>query len=260
MASRRRTSAAPACRAPRPVMTMRALGRPERVDRFGDGVGIGRQKARRLCLHPFVEHQLWRHRCAQNIGRNFDIGRAWLAGVSHRPRDRFVELAHHLLRHARGARGAGDRPQDVDVRDVLQRSHVRLRPRRAAADQQHRRAGERGIGHRGYRVGYARAGRDHGDAQLPRQLGMRVRHVHRGTLVPDIDDVDALPCDTVPDRLNVTALQAEDPIDATRFEKAGDPGRAGLVVGVEIVSLCRPTPSCASPVRRRRSRLRSAAT
>ena len=126
------------------------------------------------------------------------------------------------------------------MRDILQRPHVRLRTRCAAADQQHRRAGERGIGHRGYGVGYARPGRDHGDAEPPRELGMGVRHMHRGAFVTHVDDSDALPGDMIPDRLDVATLQTEDPIDATRLEKTRDPGRAGLLVGVEIARLVRP--------------------
>ena len=46
-----------------------------------------------------------------------------------------------------------------------------------------------------------------------------------GALVAHIDDADARPRNMVPDRLDVTALQTEDAIDAAGFEKFCDPGR-----------------------------------
>jgi hypothetical protein len=61
----------------------------------------------------------------------------------------------------------------------------------------------------------------------------------RSPLVPNVDDANALPRDMVPDRLNVTALQTENPVDAARFQKAGDPSRAGLFVDVQILRLVR---------------------
>ena len=60
-------------------------------------------------------------------------------------------------RSVRAVRVTGRRMSDV--RDVLQRPHVDLGPRRAAADQQHRGARERGVGDRGDGVGHARARR-----------------------------------------------------------------------------------------------------
>ena len=166
---------------------------------------------------------------AQHIGRHFDIDRAGLAIVAHGARHGLVELANHLLRNARGARGARDRTKNVDVRNVLQRSHIGLRARRAAADQQDRHAGERRIGHRGDCVRHARSGGHHGHAELPGQLGMGVRHMDRGAFVAHVDDADALPRDVIPDRLDMPALQPEDPVDAARLEKAGNPRRAGLL-------------------------------
>ena len=106
------------------------------------------------------------------------------------------------------------RPQQIDVRNILQRSHIGLRPRGAAADQQHRRAGERGIRHGRHRVGDAGTGGDHGDAEAAGQFGMGVRHVHGGALVAHVDDADALTRDVIPDRLDMAALQSEDAVDA----------------------------------------------
>ena len=204
----------------------RPLGAPERVDRRGDSRRIGGQSPRRLVLHPFVEHELRRHRRAQHVGGYFDIDRPRLTGVTHGAGDGLVQFADHLIGHAQRARRAADRAQQIDMRNILQWPHIGLRPRRAAADQQHRRARERGIGHRGHRVGDARTGGDHGDAEAACQLRMRVRHVHRGAFVAHVDDADALARDVVPDRLDMPALQAEDAIDPADLEKARDPGRA----------------------------------
>ena len=96
--------------------------------------------------------------------------------------------------------------------------------------------GEHGVGDRRHRVGDAGAGGDHGDAELARELGMGVRHVDGRTLVADVDDADAEPRDVVPDRLDVPALQAEDAVDAARLQEARDPGRTGVLVGVEVLA------------------------
>ena len=212
--------------------------RPDDVDRLRHRGRLGQEQARRLRLQPLVEHQLRRHRCAQNVGRDLDIDRAGLAQIAHRPRHRLVELAHHLLGDAGGARRARHRPQNIDVRDVLQRTHIGLRARRATADQQHRRARERGIGHGRDRVGHARTGRHHGHAEPAGELGMGMRHMNRGAFVPDIDDANAAPGDMIPDRLDVAALQTEDAIDAALREKARDPGGAGELIGVQVGRRC----------------------
>ena len=212
----------------------RAPRRPQRLDRGRDRVRVRGDLARALGLQPLVQHQRVRHRHAQHVGRDLDEDRPRLAQVPGRPRHRLVQLAQHLVGHAQGARGAGHRAQDVDVRDVLERPHVDLRPRRAAADHQHRRPCQRRVRDRRHHVGDARAGRHHRHAQAARQLGVGVRHVDRRPLVPHVDDADAEPGAVVPDRLDVAALEAEDAVDPPRLEELRDPGRAGLRVGVEV--------------------------
>ena len=66
---------------------------------------------------------------------------------------------------------------------------------------------------------------------------MGVRHVDRGAFVAHVDDPDSLPRHVIPDRLDMPALQPEDPVDATRLEEACNPGRAGLLIRVEILRL-----------------------
>ncbi len=119
--------------------------------------------------------------------------------------------------------------------DILQRPHIGLRSRRAAADQEYGRACERGIGHGGDGVGHARAGGDHGDAKAAHELRMRMRHMHSRSLVANVDNADALSRHMVPDRLNVSALQAEHSIDAPCGQKARDPGGARVLIGVQVL-------------------------
>jgi hypothetical protein len=130
-AQQRRSGAA----RPAPGDDERALRRPEHIDRRGDRRRLGQQPARRLGLHPLVEHELRRHMGTQHVDRDFGVDRAGLAGITGRARHRLVELAHDLLGDVERPRRARDRP---DMRDALQRPHVCLRTRRAAADQQDR--------------------------------------------------------------------------------------------------------------------------
>ena len=73
---------------------------------------------------------------AQHIGRHFQIDGTGLAVVAHGARHGFVEFANDLVRHTRGPGGACHRTQNVDMRNILQWSHIGLRARRAAADQE----------------------------------------------------------------------------------------------------------------------------
>ena len=215
----------------------RALGLAEFGQGRADGVRVGLQTPRRCRADPVVQHQLLGQVLAQNVGRDFDVGRAGLAQVAHGAGDGFVHLTEGLFRHACGARAAGHRFQDVDVRNVLERPHVGLRTRGAAADEQDRDAGERGVRHRGHRVGNPGAGCHHGDADAAGELGVRLGHVHGGALVPDIDDTDAGLGREVPDRLDVAALETEDAIDAAGLQRFGDPGGDAQCVAVEVLTV-----------------------
>jgi hypothetical protein len=79
------------------------------------------------------------------------------------------------------------------MRDVLQRAHVGLRARGAAADQQHGHARQRGVGHPGHAIGDAGAGRHHGNAEAAGQFCVGMGHVDGRALVAHVDDADAAP-------------------------------------------------------------------
>ena len=136
------------------------------------------------------------------------------------------------------------------MRDVLQRAHIGLGPRGAAADQQDRHPRQRRVGHAGDGVGDAGAGSDHRHAEVAGQLGVRLGHVHGGAFVTHVDDTDAAAAEMVPDRLDVAALDAEDAVDATGDEEAGDPGGAAQLVLVQVDGLghgSRPSSAAVEP-------------
>ena len=88
---------------------------------------------------------------------------------------------------------------------------------------------DRGVRDRGDGVRDAGPGGHDRDRRLAGQLGVGVGHVDRGALVADVDDPDPAPRELVPDRLDVTALQAEHPVDPVlgqelRHQAATDPG------------------------------------
>ena len=87
-------------------------------------------------------------------------------------------------------------------------------------------------------VGDARTGSGHGNTEAAGQLCMCVRHVHGRPFVAHVHNADALPRHMVPDRLDVSTLQAEYTVDAARFQKSRDPGSAGQCIGVQVLRCC----------------------
>lgn len=183
-------------------------------------------------------HERARDIGAQHIGRNFDVRGPRFAAIAVCARPRFVEFAQHLFGDARSARIARDGRQNIDVRQILQRSHLHLRARRAAADQQHRHARDRRVRNRGDAVRDARACGHHRDGGLARELRVRVRHVDGRAFVAHVDDANPEPRREIPDRLDVPALEAEDAIDAARHDKARDPGGATALVVAHLGACC----------------------
>ena len=62
-----------------------------------------------------------------------------------------------------------------------------------------------------------------------------MRHMHSGAFIANIDDADAGARDMIPDRLDVSALQPEDAIDAPTLEESRNPGRDAVFTGTEIL-------------------------
>ncbi len=187
------------------------------------GRGVGRNAPRRAWREVLGQRKPRRHRPAQHVGRYLDVNRAWRIAVADRSRPGLVEIAQQVVGDAQRARTARHRPHHADMVDALQRAEVVLRNRRAAANQQHRHALELRIGHRGHAVGHARPGGHHRDADPAAQHGIGMRHVDCGAFVAHVDDAHALAAEPVPDRLDVSALQAVDPVHAVRDQEVGHP-------------------------------------
>ncbi|WP_349289920.1 hypothetical protein [Pseudonocardia sp. Ae150A_Ps1] len=111
------------------------LGAAQQLGDSGDVVGVRQRAAAPGCAQVLVEHDGGRHRLPQHVGRDLQVDRPRLGGVAGRTGPALVELAEHLVADPQGAALPGDGPQDLGVRDVLQRVLVGLRPRRAAAEQ-----------------------------------------------------------------------------------------------------------------------------
>jgi hypothetical protein len=168
----------------------RPLRRPEHFYRVRDDSGVGRNDARFLALHPLFEDEVRRDMGAQYVGRDFEVNWTRFAKVAECAGNALVELPNHLIGDAKSARLPRHRPQNVDVRNILQRAQISLRARGAAANHQNWRSSERGVGDPGGRIGHTRPGRNHGDAKLAREFSMGVRHVDRRDFMANIDDAD----------------------------------------------------------------------
>ena len=108
-------------------------------------------------------------------GGKFDLGVEHVAGDleegwARRAVMTFAERHRHHVGDARrrrhGGGELGDRLEDVDMGQVLERAHLVLAERALAADQQHRTFGAKGVGDAGDGVGGAGAGGDDGAAGL----------------------------------------------------------------------------------------------
>jgi hypothetical protein len=72
---------------------------------------------------------------------------------------------------------------------------------------------------------------------VSRQLCVGMRHVHRRAFVAHVDDADSPPREVIPDRLDVPALEAEDPVDPACLEHMSDPGGHAVLVPVQVLSV-----------------------
>ncbi len=118
--------------------------------------------------------------------------------------------------HAR--REFGDRLHQLDVRKILQRTHLVLAQRALPADEQHRALGAERVGDAGDGVGGAGAGRHDRAAGFSGNARIPVGGVRRDLLVTDVDDLDALIDAAVVDVDDVAAAERPNHVDALVFE------------------------------------------
>ncbi|PWJ16943.1 hypothetical protein SAMN05421539_10756 [Jannaschia seohaensis] len=104
----------------------RTLRGPEGGDGLGDVRRVGRDAPGGLWRNPILRDQRRSDPSAQHVGRHLDIGRAGLAHIALGPGNGLVDLADDLLGHTRRPTVARAGPQDIDMRNVLKRSHIGL--------------------------------------------------------------------------------------------------------------------------------------
>ena len=151
----------------------------------------------------------------ENVARDFEIGGPGRAGEAFARRHR--DHVGDALGRAHAGRELGDRPHDVDMRQVLERAHHVLRQRALAADMEDRAFRAEGGGDAGHGVRAARPGRGHDAAELAGLARIAVGGVGRDLLVPHVDDADALVDAAVIDVDDVAAAQGEDRVDPSFF-------------------------------------------
>ena len=134
-------------------------------------------------------------------------------------------------------RELGDRRHHVDVRQILQRSHLVLSQRALAADVQNRALGAECGGNAGHRVGAAGTGGGDHAAELAGLARVAVGGVRRDLLVAHVDDADALIDAAIVDVDDVAAAQGEDRVDALVLQRLGDQMAAGDDARVAALAL-----------------------
>jgi len=171
----------------------------------------------------------------EDIARNFQV---------HRSRGAVECLARGHRDHVRDALGAryrggelGDRRHEIDVRQVLERSHLVLRQRALPADMQHRALGAKGGGNPRHGIGAAGPGGGDHATELAGLSRVTVRGVSCDLFVAHVDDADPFIDAAIVNVDDVPAAQGEDRIDAFVLERLGDQMPAGNDAGVTGLSL-----------------------
>ena len=101
--------------------------------------------------------------------------------------ERVVHAVEHVAGGVEGAGRLRDRRDDRRLVELLQAAAAPAVGRRATADDDHRRAGELGLGDRAEAVGDARAGGEHGEPGHPGQLAGGLGGERRGLLVAYVE-------------------------------------------------------------------------
>src|SRR5207302_1334463 len=164
------------------VQDGRALGIDQQVGELLDVARIAERAGRGAVVPGLRDDRLgYLDLAIEDVARNFQVhrSRGAVEGFSRRHRDH--------VRHALGARHGGgelgDRRHEIDVRQVLERSHLVLRERALPADVQHRTLGAKGRGNPGHGIGAAGSvGGDHAP-ELAGLARVTVRGVSRDLLM-----------------------------------------------------------------------------
>ena len=191
------------------------LGRPRRVRQRGGGVCVHRR------LHEHLVHR--------------EVEEGGAGGRLERGVQGLVDERGDVGGGLGGSGQLGQRRDERDVVDLLERAHPPACGRGAAAEREHRRAVHQRGRHPAHPVRDARARRERAHARLPGGLGPALGRERRGLLVADVDDVDALLAAAVVDREQMTAGEREQLRDAVRLEALRH--QAPAVEGGRLLSL-----------------------
>jgi hypothetical protein len=207
----------------------RAARRPQQIDGRLDAGRIGQEAALSRRIEQLGQLQGRRDVLPQHVDGEVDVGRAGLAATfAERAGHRLVELTERQVWLPDGPGVAGQRPHEIGVDDVLQRSPVLLPAGRQTRDDEDGRPCDVGVGDARHRVGHAGPGGDQRHPEPAGQLGVGVGHVDGGPFVAHVDDPDPLPVEAHPDRHDVPATEPEDAVNAPGFEEMGDEGRRAV--------------------------------
>ncbi len=218
------------------IENRRTLRVDENVGQLFDVARITDRMRRGPVLAGLRDHRLAEIDLAvEHIARNLQINgsRGAVERLARRHRD---HVGHTLgARHAR--REFRDRRHHVDVRQILERSHLVLRERPLSADVQHGTLGTECGRNSRHRVGAPGSGRRDHAAELAGLARVAVGGVRRDLLMTHIDDADALVHTAVVNVDDVAAAQREDRVHAfglecLRHQMAArhDPGLSALAL------------------------------
>ena len=159
------------------------------------------------------------------VSGNFEIARPEGAGEALARGHRNHVGNAFRRKHAGGK--FGDRRHQVNMRQILQRSHPVLGQRRLAADVQHGAFASEGRRDARHRVRASGTGRGDHAAELAGLAGIAVRRVGGDLFVPYIHDADVLVDAAVVNVDDVSAAERENGVDAFVPERFGDQAPAG---------------------------------
>ena len=209
-----------------PVQDGRPLGIDENVGELLDVARIAHRTGRRAVLARLRNDGLGDVDLAvEHVARNLQV--RWPRSAAECGTRRHGD-------HVRNALGAGNRrgefgdgSHQLDVRQVLQRSHLVLRQSALAADVQDRALRAKGGGDAGHGIRTARTGGRDDAAELARLARIAVGRMRGDLLVAHVDDADALVDAAVIDVDDVAAAQRKDRVDAFVLQRLGDQVTAG---------------------------------
>ena len=170
----------------------------------------------------------------EDVARDLEIGRARRAGEAFARRHR--DHVGDALGRADAGREFGDRPHQVDMWQILQRTHHVLRQRALAADMQHRAFGAERRRDAGNGVGAAWACRGHHAAELAGLPRITVGRMRRHLFVANVDDADAFVDAAVIDVDDMAAAQSEDRVHALVLQRPRNQVAAGDDIGIAALA------------------------